>query len=276
MNNHPRPVLATASLRPLPLRERGSASVLTFLLTFFFTARGLLAEPLTFQTSDGIEIVGEWTKPKAPYKFTVILLHGLGSSKEEWTGFSQALSSKGFGVLAYDARGHGQSKKKAGGAAADYQHFYGRGLNSEWGKMVEDLGLAAETLIKKHKINPAMVAVGGASIGANIALRYAVKKKEVPFAILLSPGIDYQGVTTNDVISNYGNRPLLLAASPGDGYAFQSVLALKKMAPGGSNVSIFQEDPRAGHGGQTFKRAKHEKPSALEEKIIQWVEQQKI
>ena len=43
----------------------------------------------------------------------VLLLHGLGGRLENWTadGFVAALAAAGFRVIAYDARGHGESSK---------------------------------------------------------------------------------------------------------------------------------------------------------------------
>ena len=72
-------------------------------------------EKVTFQTSDGVEIAGEFSKPASQGKWTLVLLHGLGSGKEEWKPFGQVCASKGLGVLIYDARGHGDSRKKSNG-----------------------------------------------------------------------------------------------------------------------------------------------------------------
>ena len=238
------------------------------------SAHSAKAEKIKFQNSEGIEFAGNFTKPHDPLQYTLILLHGLGSSKEEWDGFYKLLASKGFGVLVYDARGHGETKKKVSGEPIDYQLFYGQGLKSDWGKMIGDLGAARQYLEKKCKIAPHTVAVGGASIGANIALRYASEHPEVPFVVLLSPGMNYQGITTSDVAEKFSDRPLLMAASPTDGYAFQSVLALQKRARSAS-VTVIQEAPGAGHGVQMFKRRKPDEPSSLETKIVQWIQNPK-
>ena len=142
--------------------------------------------------------------------------------------------------------------------------------------MVDDLGSAVSMLIKKFNVNPRNIAVGGASIGANIALRYAVRENQVPFAVLLSPGIDYQGIVISDVMPDYHGRSLFIAVCPGDGYAYQSVLALGKMASKDASVFISEEPPAAGHGVQMFRRDPSGKPSPLELKIIQWIQNQKV
>src|SRR5581483_2831298 len=117
---------------------------------------------------------------------------------------------------------HSQSQKTVSGETVDFQTFYGQGLDSPWGKMIDDLGTAMQFL-KKRGVNPHSVGVGGASIGANIAFRYAVAHPEVPFCILLSPGADYQGIRTDDAYPSYGRRPLFAAAAAADRYAYQTV-----------------------------------------------------
>lgn len=241
------------------------------------------AEKITFESADGVQIVADFYRPSLPQKFTVILLHGLASVKEEWSSFAQYLSSKGYGVFIYDARGHGESKKKKNGASIDFRLFFGRGLNSDWGKMVEDLESAVSFLRQKYQLSAKKIGVGGASLGANVALRVAAKNPEIAFAILLSPGIDYQGITTHDLIEKMASRPVLLSASPGDKYAYQSVKELERIATsppqssfskGGikGNLTILIETENQGHGVQMFRRTKPETPSPLEVKIFQWLE----
>ena len=182
---------------------------LSFLILVFLAASLRAAENVTFKTSDGVLLVGEWTPPK-PGKPSVILLHGLGSVYQEWKPFDQTLISKGIGVLLYDQRGHNRSQKTTSGGTVNYETFYGQGLDSPWGKMIGDLGEAVQFL-KKKGINPKSVGVGGASIGANIAFRYAAAHPEVPFCVVLSPGQDYQGIRTDDAYPSYGHRPLFAA-----------------------------------------------------------------
>ena len=59
------------------------------------------------------------------------------------------------------------------------------------------------------------VSIIGASIGANIALNYAVSDHSVKSVILLSPGLDYMGVTTLAPITQYKN-PIYIAGAEGD------------------------------------------------------------
>lgn len=237
-------------------------------------------EKVSFTGADGVQLAGKFSKPASPDKWTLILLHGVGSVKGEWDSFFDLLSKNGYGVLIYDQRGHGESMKTVSGSPIDYQTFYARGLKSEWGKMIEDLGSAVQLLKAKYKINPAMVAVGGASIGANIALQYAASQREVPFVILLSPGIDYQGITASDAIKKYESRPLFMAVSPRDGYSYQSVISLQSADPAlkmrqAPFYTVYIESHNQGHGVQMFKRQKEDQPSPLESSLLRWIQNQK-
>lgn len=50
-----------------------------------------------------------------PHPVTFVLVHGLASAAPMWTGVGQALAARGFGSLAVDLRGHGESPKPDGG-----------------------------------------------------------------------------------------------------------------------------------------------------------------
>ena len=65
---------------------------------------------------------------------------------------------------------------------------------------------------------------------------------------LLSPGLDYRGVTTEEQLVAYGGRPLLLVASEDDPYSADSVRALAEAAEG-ATVQLYDD---AGHGTNMF------------------------
>ena len=132
------------------------------------------------------------------------------------------------------------------------------------------LRAAVKALGQKYKIAPGKIAVGGASVGANAAFRYAANHKEVPFAVLLSPGLEYAGISTEDAVARYGSRAVAMAAAESDGYAFSSVKRLKQLSLPAGRVTVFEEP--SGHGVQMFKRTSPDQPSPLEKKLITWIE----
>lgn len=72
---------------------------------------GLTASDVTFRTPDGVRLAG-WYVPSANGD-AVVLLHGAGSTRTSVLGHARALADLGYGVLLYDARGHGESDGRA-------------------------------------------------------------------------------------------------------------------------------------------------------------------
>jgi pimeloyl-ACP methyl ester carboxylesterase len=179
--------------------------------------------PLTWTTPDGIKMVGWLHKPRLPRHYTWVLLHGLGSTKEEWDKFAKQLGIQGQGVLIYDMRGHGASHETSSGETISYKSWTTAGPGTAWDKMAADMEGAVTLLHEQYGLARNRIAVGGASLGANVALVYASQHEEVPALILLSPGLEYAGVQTRDAWKAYGLRKVLLAASPGDAYAYDTV-----------------------------------------------------
>lgn len=68
----------------------------------------------TFVTSDGLKLVGDVGGPAGAS--TVILLHGGGQTRHSWSKTMDRLVTRGYHVINYDARGHGDSEWSADGA----------------------------------------------------------------------------------------------------------------------------------------------------------------
>jgi len=188
-------------------------------------------EVLTFEGADGLPIVAGFHAPGGPGPFPgIILLHMLGSDRGAWTetGLVDALVGAGYAVLAVDMRGHGET----GGAA-------------DWALAAEDLGLVWDAFTAREDVDEARTAVVGGSIGANMALRLAADRPAIRAAVLLSPGLDYRGVTTADPMARYGARPILLVASEDDPYSADTVAALDEAVEGESELLVYAT---AGHG----------------------------
>ncbi len=201
-----------------------------------------------WNTADGVHMVGRFLPPTRNPALTWVLLHGLGSVKGEWNVFAEALAAQGDGVLIYDARGHGESIVRAGGGSVDYRSWSRDDDN--WKKMSADLGSAVNMLRKQFSLDPHHVAVGGASLGANVALVYASQHADAPALLLLSPGLEYAGVETPGAFRAYGTRPMFMAASPGDPYAYATVGELARTR--GDGACTVAQGPGSAHGVAMF------------------------
>ena len=200
-------------------------------------------------TNDGVRIQGTYYRPAATNAPGIVLLHMLGRNRQDWDAFARQLQDAGYGVIAIDLRGHGESQGQR-----------------EWGKMVQDAAIAVDFIRSRPEIAPDYIAVIGASIGANIALNYAAQDPDIKGVALLSPGLDYRGVTTPDAAKAYGKRPAFLAASSEDAYAYGSAQELGRIFQGPRELFLLDGQ---GHGTQMLG-----KDNGLEEAILQWLSEQ--
>ena len=68
----------------------------------------LAGQDVELKTEDGWTLHGKY-QPAGEGRLTLILLHGKGQRKELWLKFAKALEKEGYGYLAVDLRGHGES-----------------------------------------------------------------------------------------------------------------------------------------------------------------------
>ncbi|MDE2292650.1 MAG: alpha/beta fold hydrolase [Elusimicrobia bacterium] len=192
------------------------------------------AEKVVFKSGDGTRLVADWRAPRRGQP-VFVLLHGLGAGRGEWIFFVARAAARGWGTLAIDMRGHGDS----GGPS--YTTFRGP---ADWLKAAGDARAGVEWLKKVAHVAPERVVLGGASIGANLALHAACDEPRVRFVMLLSPGWNYQGVTLPDQVAAY-TRPILFAAAPTDPYALRSSQEALRLARSPESALLTAHD---GHG----------------------------
>ncbi|MFH0806825.1 MAG: alpha/beta fold hydrolase [Elusimicrobiota bacterium] len=217
-----------------------------------------------FIASDGMIIAGKYVPPKTPDKITFILLHGLASTKDEWNRFEAKLIERGCGYFAYDLRGHHGSSKNTDGREITINEIVNSGQISEIEKLVSDIDGAVKYL-KHNGIKKEKIGLIGASIGANISLIYASKNKFIPIVVLLSPGWNYTGLETNTAIQQYGQRPLGLAASPGDKYAYDTATQMVLVGRQLKSDTAFFEGVQAQHGTQMLT-------DEFDSKLLNWID----
>jgi len=221
-----------------------------------------------FEVSGGAVLIGKFVPPATQDKLTFIMLHGLASAKEEWLGFAAQMEKEGYGYFLVDLRGHGESTKDKSGREVSYKYFLQPAPDSEWSKMPDDLAAAVKFLKKKKGLPENKIGLIGASLGANVCLIYAAKNKNIPLTILLSPGWEYAGLTTGEGAKNYGKRPVLIASSPLDKYAYESSGVIFDTAKRGGAETAFIPGEGARHGVQMF-----DGPSGktFSKKLIDWI-----
>lgn len=203
-----------------------------------------LAGSVSLTTADGVALHAEtWgTGSKG-----VVLVHGKEQSAEDWSRFADGLASRGFHVIAVDLRGHGTSGQVSLSPAV-------------YPQMTNDVA-AATSWIREHGATE--VHLIGANLGANLVVKMAADDPEVTDIVMLSPGMNLDGVISPTAIEAYGNRPALAVASSGDAYAARTLDVLDRKAQGRFYTEILAGDAS---GVRMLTYDAH-----LESKLIAWL-----
>ncbi len=187
---------------------------------------------LTITAPDNAKLAASFYPPASAAPAPgVLLLHMLGRDRADWDSLAKDLQSRGYAVLALDLRGHGDSAGPA-----------------DWAKAPADVRAAWEVLVARPEVDPALCAIMGGSIGANLALIVGANNPDVATVIALSPGVDYRGLKPSGVLTNFGERPVLLVASQDDAYSYDGVQQMAILAPR-AETHYFAN---AGHGTAMF------------------------
>lgn len=124
-------------------------------------------------TADNINLVGDfYAVPDSTAELpAVILLHGQGSERHEWTPLIQPLLDDGYNVLTVDQRAFGES-----------------GGDREMLKMIDDISLWMAWLRDQPTVRDDAISTIGSSMGTVPALGGCAVDDGCPTAIAISPG----------------------------------------------------------------------------------------
>ena len=124
---------------------------------------------------DGLKIRGWMCAAAAERRGAVIYLHGVADNRSSSVGVVDRLTQRGFDVVAYDSRAHGQSD----GESCTYGFYEKR-----------DLARVIETL------EPGPIVLIGSSLGAAVAIQGAVGSPRVAGVIAAEPFSDLRTIAT--------------------------------------------------------------------------------
>lgn len=114
---------------------------------------GMTYRDVSFPSGDGVDLAG-WYVPTRNGA-AVALMHGAGSTRSDVLEHAAVLAENGYGVLLFDARGHGESE----GPGHDFG-WYGE----------SDVRGAVDFLTEQPKVSPARVGLVGLSMGGESAI----------------------------------------------------------------------------------------------------------
>jgi len=135
-----------------------------------------------FASRDGLTLFGRFAPSRN--HGTIILIHGLGGASADMVFHAEFLASAGYGVFLIDLRAHGSSD-------GDTSTF---GLREG-----EDVVSAVSYLLKRIDVDGSKIGVLGISLGAQAALRGALKTQDIHALVLEGLG--------PVILSDHGGKP---------------------------------------------------------------------
>lgn len=198
----------------------------------------IIPTTVTIKTLDGEDLAATlYAVPEA--KSAVVFAHMMPSAKESWEDLAALFAENSITGLAIDLRGHGES---TGGPRA-----YTKFSDEEHQKSILDIDAAVKFLLSKGFTADQIVCVG-ASIGANLCLKYVADHPDFKAAALLSAGLNYRGILAESSARELksGARILIVSAQD-DGENAKDAAALFDAIPDPVTKKI-QIYETGGHG----------------------------
>jgi pimeloyl-ACP methyl ester carboxylesterase len=123
----------------------------------------------------GVTLKGWRCQAAPPARGTIVYLHGIADNRSSATGVIQRFVARGFNVIAYDSRAHGDSQ----GDACTYGFFEKQDLR----RVIDTLG-------------PGPVVLIGTSLGAAVALQEAADDRRISAVVAAETFSDLRTVAT--------------------------------------------------------------------------------
>jgi pimeloyl-ACP methyl ester carboxylesterase len=154
-------------------------------------ARGAVGQPppgfkgVTLRAADGVDLEA-WYRP--PVNGTaIVLLHGAGGSRQTVRLYAEMLADHGYGVLAVDMRGHGESG--------------GRANRLGWGTL--DVGAAVDYLEARSDVT----SIGGLGISAGGEVLLGAASQYPAIGAIVADGATRR--STEELLALESERPLV-------------------------------------------------------------------
>ena len=204
-----------------------------------------------FAAPDGWPLKAKYV-PAKEGKLTLILLHGTGQRKDDWHALGRSLAGWGYGYLALDLRGHGESGKGPDGQPAPWRKFKPTKEQNEFANMTRDIEGAVAYLTGQGVLEE-QIGIIGADVGSSVGVKYASIHPKVHLIAMLSHGTHYQEVLTINALRRYTNRPILMVYScrPQFRPATPVLEGFARQAAGEQNVTVIKVPQE--HGSRCSK-----------------------
>jgi len=228
----------------------------------------LPGEAVELKTVDGWTLKAMFA-PSEPGKMTLLLLHGTGQRKEDWKRLAFPLTRAGYGVMAVDLRGHGESRVSPSGEELTWKKLRATPTANDFADMSRDAEAAVGWLAGQG-VPEDSIGFIGSEVGGSIAIRYAATHQKVPLVVMLSPGMRWQEVLTPNALRALKRpipTPVLMIYSEADKRTAKEVPILHsfaKFAVGERHATLIMVPQE--RGTRMFKAQR-----ALVGQVIDWL-----
>lgn len=167
-------------------------------------------EQVTLQTSDGLDLVGDWYAPAKQAELApgALLVHDAGASRDQLAALADRLQKSGFGVLTIDLRGHGASVTEG----SHWDSMTEDERSSLWALATRDVEAASRWLLSRNGVHSTNLSLIGIGSGCALAVRHAKRDENVRCVALLAPrSKDFGFDVAADLLKIEGLPTLVLA-----------------------------------------------------------------
>jgi pimeloyl-ACP methyl ester carboxylesterase len=202
-----------------------------------------VSEEVTFPAKDGAPLAGTLYLAKDPAAPLLVFVHRYRGDRKEWTKVLGTLASspKRFTMLAFDLRGHGDSKTGTGKKRLDWGDMKPKDVPP----LVDDVHAAIDYAASRTTGKANRVVLVGSSLGAALAARAASQDARVVAIAMVAPGAAIEGFDVYHPFADVRMLPSFLVSANQDNVAKEPIDGLTRMAKEHATVRSYEG---RGHG----------------------------
>jgi dienelactone hydrolase len=198
-------------------------------------------EPVEIKTQDGQLLKGIFFKPGKERAPAALLVHDAGADRKQLEPFVERLGKLGFGVLAVDLRGHGESKS----AKLDWSKLSESEREAVWSFGLRDVDAAADWLLEQPSIHSTSLSLIGYGAGCALVARHARSDENVVCMALLAPRPEEYGFDVKADIQILEGLDTFVVTTK-DEEAERMVEEANALAAGNPYIELFFAKPKQG------------------------------